>query len=168
MTNESSTDRRRFLGFATLAGVAAALPTAAPADTTAGTYASVEADNRLLVEQFCEAWSRLDLDRIVSLISEDFVYQAYDDAPLTRGVAEFRAYIKPFLDNSREIRFEILRTSVIGPVVVNERIDHLLAKPGGKDMSFPIAGVFHVVNGRIRLWYDYFMPGFKMDSPAPT
>ena len=166
MTNDrESLGRRDVLGLAALAGLAA-LPVPALAGGTK--LSAVEQVNRDLVARFCAAWDALDIERIVGLITEDFIYQPFDKAPLTHGIAEFRAFVQPFLESSRAIRFEILRTHVIGPVVVNERIDHILAKPGGKDMAYPIAGVFQIDGGRIRIWYGFFMPGYQPEAPPAT
>ena len=167
MQNETNmAGRRGFLELAALAGMATLMPVAAQAAST-GETARVEQANLELVGKFCRAWSRRDTDAIVALVSDDFVFQPYDNAPLTHGAAEFRAYIGPFIGTTGKIDFEVLRSSAIGPVVLTERIDHIFAKQDGKETAYPVAGVFQMVDGRIRFWYDFFMPGFKLEA-APA
>ena len=48
---------------------------------------------------------------------------------------------------------------MIGPLVINERVDHFWAGEGGQDMHFDVAGYFLVKDGLIQVWKDYGMPG---------
>ena len=168
MQNETNvTGRRGFLELAALAGMATLVPCTARAAGSSGETAAIEQANLELVREFCLAWSQLDTDAIVALVSDDFVFQPYDNAPLTHGAAEFRAYIGPFIGTAGKIDFELLRSSAIGPVVLTERIDHIFARQDGKETAYPVAGVFQISNGKIRFWYDFFMPGFKLEA-APA
>ena len=50
---------------------------------------------RQTVASFCEAWERLDVEGILSLMSEDAVYHKVPLAPLT-GHNEIRGFVTAF------------------------------------------------------------------------
>ena len=67
----------------------------------------------------------------------------------------------PFLTKLESVDWEILRSHVIGPLVLNERIDHFNA-PEGSDtpsMHFHIVGHFVIEDGKIKIWKDWPIPG---------
>ena len=67
----------------------------------------------------------------------------------------------PFMTNMESVNWEILRSHVIGQVVINERIDYFNAPEGSKSpsMRFHIVGDFLIENGKIQVWKDWPMPG---------
>jgi limonene-1,2-epoxide hydrolase len=85
----------------------------------------------------------------------------FEKRPDLIGVAEFRREVGPFLQDLAKVEWDILRTFSIGQVVINERVDHFVAKPGGRSMHFPITGLFVIKDERIALWRDYSLPGGK-------
>jgi len=52
------------------------------------------------------------------------------------------------------IRFEVHRQVSNGPLVMNERTDHITM--GDRTVALPVVGVFEIEDGRIRAWRDYF------------
>jgi limonene-1,2-epoxide hydrolase len=66
-----------------------------------------------------------------------------------------------WLKSLESVQWDILRSHVIGPVVLNERIDHFNAPEGGKmpSMRFHIVGHFFIDNGVIKVWKDWPIPG---------
>ena len=68
-----------------------------------------------------------------------------------------------WMKSLESIRWEILRSYVIGPVVLNERIDYFNAPEGGDapSMRFHIVGHFFVEDGVIKVWKDWPIPGAK-------
>ena len=75
--------------------------------------------------------------------------------------AQFQKQMGPFMKNLESINWEILRSHVIGPVVLNERIDYFNAPSEGKSpsMRFHIVGHFFIEDGKIKIWKDWPMPG---------
>ena len=132
----------------------------------------LETANAALVTNFCAAWSKRDVDVLIPYLANDFVYQMFEGRPDLIGIEAFRKEIGPFLKNLARVQWDILRTEVIGQLVINERVDHFIAPPGGRTMHFPIAGLFVVKNSKIVLWRDYSLPGGKPDvriePPAPA
>ena len=127
--------------------------------TTAQT--PLETANAALVTNFCLDWALRDVEKLVPYLADNLIYQMFEKRPDLIGVEEFRREVGPFLKDLARVEWEILRTFTIGQVVINERVDHFVAKPGGRSMHFPIVGLFVVKDGKIELWRDYSLPGGK-------
>ena len=121
----------------------------------------LEAANEDLVTRFCLAWASRDIEKLVPFLADNLVYQMFEKRPDLIGIEEFRREVGPFLRDLARVEWDILRTYAIGQVVINERVDHFVAKPGGRSMHFSIAGLFVVKNDKIELWRDYSLPGGK-------
>jgi len=113
----------------------------------------MSAENEKLVTDFCNAWSTLDVDAIVSYLSDDCFYHNIPMQPLT-GHAAIREFIEPFLKDAQSAQFDIKHTTSAGNVVMNERVDTF--ELGPKTRSLPVAGIFEITNGKISAWRDYF------------
>lgn len=128
------------------------------ANTEASPWSAAEAANVDIATRFCKAWETRDVEKFLEFCADDIVYQMFDNAPLTKGKDAMRKQLTAFVGRMREIRWEIFRSHAMGPIVINDRVDYFLATPGGKDMIFPIVGVFWIVEGKIKLWYDFSLP----------
>jgi limonene-1,2-epoxide hydrolase len=107
-----------------------------------------------IVSEFCNAWTRLDADQIMSFFAEDAVYHNIP-MPAAKGKEVIRKTIEGLLKGATWIEFKILHTASNGNVVFNERVDSFEAK--GKRISLPVTGVFELNNdGKIKGWRDYF------------
>jgi limonene-1,2-epoxide hydrolase len=113
----------------------------------------MSADNEKLVRDFCAAWSRSDVDELLSYFTDDAVYHNIPMEPL-RGKAAIRQFLETFTPQSTDVAFEILALVSSGPVVFTERVDRF--SMGGKRIALPVAGVFEVRGGKIAGWRDYF------------
>ena len=107
-----------------------------------------------VVNEFCKAWSRLDVAQIMSFFTDDAVYHNIPMEPV-RGKAGIKAAINTFLPMAKSLQFKILHTAAAGNVVMNERVD-IFDLGNGKTISLPVAGVFEVNNNKITAWRDYF------------
>ena len=121
----------------------------------------LEVANEDLVTRFCLAWASRDIEKLVPFLADNLVYQMFEKRPDLIGIEEFRREVGPFLKDLARVEWDILRTYAIGQVVINERVDHFIAQPGGRSMHFAIAGLFVVKNEKIELWRDYSLPGSK-------
>lgn len=131
-------------------------------DGTAGPGQSpLEAANAALVTRFCLAWNAKDIEQLMPYLADKLVYQMFEKRPDIIGLEEFRKELEPFLKDLARVEWDILRTYTIGQVVINERVDRFIARPGGRSMIFPIVGLFVVQNEKITLWRDYGLPGGK-------
>ena len=108
-----------------------------------------------IVRDFCEAWSRADVDAIVEAFADDAVYHNIPMAPL-EGKAAIRAFIGNLLGEAASgVHFEIRNQVVNGGLVLNERVDTIVFKTG--EVSLPVCGVFELTpEGKISAWRDYF------------
>jgi len=108
-----------------------------------------------VVSDLFAAWTRLDLDAIMSYFSEDAVW---DNVPMSpaKGKAAIREMTNGFLKDSAAFTAKISRTVSVGNVVCNERVDTITMK-NGKSAAIPVAGMFEIDNsGKIKIWRDYF------------
>ena len=105
------------------------------------------------IEQFCSAWSRLDIDELMAYFTDDAVYHNMPGPPAT-GKAAVRATIERFLGGWQSTEWEILNVAANGSIVFAERVDRIVAE--GKQIDLPVTGVFEVEGERIRAWRDYF------------
>ena len=113
----------------------------------------MSAENEKLVTDFCEAWSKLNVDEILGYLSEDCFYHNIPMEPLV-GHAAIRGFAEPFLKDAQSAVFEIKHTTSAGDVVMNERVDTFVIGP--KTISLPVAGIFEITAGKISAWRDYF------------
>ncbi len=110
-------------------------------------------DSEKVINQFCKAWERKNLDELMGYFAEDAVYHNIPMEP-ARGKAAIRQVINTFLPMAESVAFKVLNTASAGDVVINERVD--IFKIGPKTIEIPVAGVFEVKNGKIAAWRDYF------------
>ncbi len=126
-------------------------------------FTELEQANEKLVSDFCRDWSLRDVGALEKYLAPDLVYQITPGQPLITSFEQFRKQMGPFMQRMESIEWEILRSHAIGPLVLNERIDHFNAPTGSKapSMRFHVAGHFLVEDGRIKIWKDWPMPGAK-------
>ncbi|MCS6924986.1 MAG: nuclear transport factor 2 family protein [Candidatus Binatia bacterium] len=113
----------------------------------------MSAENEKLVTDFCQAWSRKNIEEILGYLTDDCFYHNIPMEPCV-GKAAIRAFLEPFLKDVQSARFEIKHTTSAGNVVMNERVDHF--DLGAKKLALPVAGVFEIREGKIAAWRDYF------------
>lgn len=124
-------------------------------------------NHRQTVASFCEAWERLDVEGILSLMSEDAVYHNVPLAPLT-GHNEIRGFLIPFLSAASACKFEILTIVADGERVVTERLDSFSLPSGDLD-ELPVLGIFEFdSDGKIKQWREYFDLKTWVDKGGPA
>lgn len=125
-----------------------------------------ETENERLVTEFCKDWAKQDVDVLAEYLASDIQYQMYEGRPDISGVDEFKKELRDFLNRLKEVRWEIYRSYAIGELVINERIDHFIDEDSSKSFHLPIAGVFLVRDGKIKMWKDYSLPGGVLETSA--
>ena len=110
-----------------------------------------EAEN--IVNEFCKAISRKNLDELLTYFSDDAVFQPMMMEP-AKGKAAIRAALASFTDTAESVQFKVLVSATVGNRVMNERADTLVR--AGKKAEVPAAGVFEIKEGKISAWRDYF------------
>lgn len=118
---------------------------------------ALEQENLRLVQEFCDSWVSMDVDRISSYWADDIDFRISDDAPVTVGKAALIELSHQFLEPFTSARFELLRAHAIGNVVLHERIDYFDRADGGQN-EFHVTGVIVIKNGKFVEWLDYGMP----------
>lgn len=106
-----------------------------------------------IVRAFCQAFSRRDVDEILSFFTDDAVYHNMP-MPAVQGKAAIKSVLDMFVKPSQSIDFNMLNTAASGDIVFTERIDKF--QMGEKRVELPVCGVFEVRGGKIAAWRDYF------------
>ena len=117
-----------------------------------------ERANENLVNRFCQDWAKQDAELLTSYFAEPFEYMVWEGGPVITTNEAFIRQMGPFLKKLKSVDWVILRSHAMGPMVVNERIDHFYAHDSKFDNHPHIAGMFIVRNGKIAVWRDYSMP----------
>jgi len=113
----------------------------------------MSAENEKLVTDFCQSWTRKNVDEILGYLTDDCFYHNIPMEPCV-GKAAIRKFMEPFMKDADTVNFEIKHTTSAGNVVMNERVDRFVMGP--KKIELPVAGVFEVHGGKISAWRDYF------------
>ncbi len=123
----------------------------------------LEIANATLVNNFCRDWSQRDVEILRPYLAEDLLYQVAPGRPLIKSRDEFEKQMGGWLKSLESVQWDILRSHVIGPVVLNERIDHFNAPEGGRgpSMRFQVVGDFYIEDGVIKIWKDWPIPGVE-------
>jgi len=110
-------------------------------------------DNIEIIQDFINAWSRLDTDELVSYFTEDGIYYNMPADPV-QGHDNLKAFIAGFTANWTTTQWDTLHIMGQGDVVFAERLDR--TKAGDVNVDLPCCGVFEMENGKIKVWRDYF------------
>ena len=108
-----------------------------------------------VVNKFCVAWSRRNLDELMGYFTDDAEYQNIPMGPAAKGKEAIKKVINGFLPMAKGLEFKVLNSAANGNVVFNERVD-IFDLGGGKKIELPVAGVFEVSGGKVAKWRDYF------------
>lgn len=147
---DGGTSRRIFLAAA--GGGAAAL--ALPRGARAAARTAAEQANVQLVNDFCAAWDvPFDWERLGSFLAPDCVFRPTQTTPVITGRDAIVTMLRGFAGNASACAFEVVDSWARGPIVVNDRIDRFTLPD--QSMDIPVAGVFHIIDGKIAEWSDY-------------
>jgi limonene-1,2-epoxide hydrolase len=106
-----------------------------------------------IVRDFCAAWSRKNIDELMSFFDADAIYHNIP-VPAVKGADAIRAAFLGFAALMDSIDLEMISIAAAGNVVLTERIDRFRWQ--GKTLDLPVAGVFEVRDGKITAHRDYF------------
>jgi limonene-1,2-epoxide hydrolase len=109
-----------------------------------------------VVRDFCDAVSKRDPEVLRPYLSDDVVYHNIPMDP-AEGIEATMATIDMFLGICEGLEFEIHHLASDGAAVLTERTDTFTMQ--GKTAPLPVMGVFHVRDGKITAWRDYFDMG---------
>jgi limonene-1,2-epoxide hydrolase len=110
--------------------------------------------NTQRVRDFIAAWSRNDIDELMSYFAPDAVYHNIPVDPV-KGLEAIRAAIAGFsatLSESEWVLHQIAENE--HGVVLTERTDRF--KISGKWHELPVMGTFELRDGQLIAWRDYF------------
>ncbi len=119
-----------------------------------------ELENEAIVTSMCKAWNKQDMEKILSYMGEDLHYEVWEGGMVVDGLEAFRKNMAGFVNGMKSIDWESKRSTAIGDIVINERLDHFYSHSEQKapDLHYHVTGVFLVRGGKIRYWKDYNMP----------
>ena len=106
-----------------------------------------------VVRDFCAAASTRDPAALRAFFSDDVVYHNIPMEP-AEGIEATMAVIDMFFAMCDALEFEVHHLASDGSTVLTERTDTFTIK--GKFAPLPVMGAFHVADGKITAWRDYF------------
>jgi limonene-1,2-epoxide hydrolase len=110
-------------------------------------------NNEKLVNNFCAAFARRNVDELMTYFTGDAVYDNVPAKPV-KGMEAISQALKSYISAAQSVDFRVLRSLCSGNLVMNERLD--VFEMGGKRVELPVVGVFEITDGKIALWRDYF------------
>jgi len=115
--------------------------------------ASAAVSASAVVEAFFAALRAGDLDAALALLAQDIEYQ---NVPFPRdiGKAAVERTLRSLQRFAREVDVTVHHIAEQDGVVLTERTDYL--RGPWLDLGFWVCGTFHVRDGKIVLWRDYF------------
>lgn len=122
-------------------------------------------DNEKIVRDFIAAWSRLDVEEILTYFAADGVYHNIMLKPVA-GHAALRPYIGAFLKSWTATQWDVVRMASTGDTVFAERVDR--TRSGERGVDLPCCGVFEMQGGKIKVWRDYFDMATYTKAMAPA
>lgn len=105
-----------------------------------------------IIEDFIDAWNRLDMNAIEAAMAPDIFYHNIPMEPVI-GIEGFRSFMAQLPAESAH--WELHAIAVNGPFVLTERTDNFTLT-GGKSLSIRVMGTFEIEAGKIKAWRDYF------------
>lgn len=106
-----------------------------------------------VVSAFIAAVEAKDVDAAVALTDPDISYENMPIDPIV-GRDGVRATLAMFLEPAVSVEWRVEASYEVGSTVINERVDRFEYPAGW--LELPVAGVFHVADGLITVWRDYF------------
>jgi limonene-1,2-epoxide hydrolase len=106
-----------------------------------------------VVRDFCSAASHRDAEALRPFFSDDVVYHNIPMDP-AEGIEATMGVLNMFIGMCEALEFEIHHLASDGSTVLTERTDRFTMN--GKVAPLPVMGAFHVVDGKITAWRDYF------------
>ena len=100
-----------------------------------------------------DAWSRLDVDEILSWFTADAVWDNVPFGPVF-GQDGIRKAVEGYVGRTTSGHIEILNLAIAGNVVLTERLDHFTWD--GEVIHARVMGAFEVAGDKIAAWRDYF------------
>jgi limonene-1,2-epoxide hydrolase len=106
-----------------------------------------------VVREFCAAASTRDPEILRGYFADDIVYHNIPMDP-AEGIEATMGVINMFVGMCDAMEFEIHHLASDGSTVLTERTDTFTMN--GKTAPLPVMGAFHVSDGKITAWRDYF------------
>jgi limonene-1,2-epoxide hydrolase len=106
-----------------------------------------------VVREFCAAASTRDPEILRGYFADDIVYHNIPMEP-AEGIEATMGVINMFVGMCDALEFEIHHLASDGSTVLTERTDTFTMN--GKTAPLPVMGAFHVADGKITAWRDYF------------
>jgi limonene-1,2-epoxide hydrolase len=106
-----------------------------------------------VVREFCAAASTRDPEILCGYFADDIVYHNIPMEP-AEGIEATMGVINMFVGMCDALEFEIHHLASDGSTVLTERTDTFTMN--GETAPLPVMGAFHVADGKITAWRDYF------------
>jgi limonene-1,2-epoxide hydrolase len=113
-------------------------------------------DAEQVVRAALDAWSTLDVEKIVEHFAPDAVWDPQPSVTLG-GIDEVRRAVAEYTAHMTFAKMQVRNIAVAGNVVLTERVDSFVLD--GQRLVVPVMGTFEVADGKIVAWRDYYELG---------
>jgi steroid delta-isomerase-like uncharacterized protein len=115
-----------------------------------------------LIQDWAQHWTSHDIDSLVSLFTDELIYEDVPLGVVNRDKQQLRAFVEGFVRGYPDITVELTSSFAVGDHGAAEwviRGTHLGDRPGrpatGKPIALRGASVFRFADGKIRSCVDY-------------
>lgn len=114
---------------------------------------------------WCEAWNSHEVDRILSYVTDDIVYEGLAGARVMSGIAEMRAYLNETFSAFPDFEIDLKSLFASGRWAGSEwimsgtfkgELQFLGLKPTGKSFSVRGASITELRGAKVRRNTDYY------------
>ncbi len=118
-----------------------------------------------VARDWCEAWNSHDVDRILSRVTDDIVYEGLAGARVMTGTAEMKAYLDETFSAFPDFRIDLKSLFASGKWAGSEwvmsgtfkgELQSVGLKPTGKSFSVRGASITELRGSRVRRNTDYY------------
>jgi limonene-1,2-epoxide hydrolase len=107
-----------------------------------------------VVHEMVIAWNELDVEKIVSLFSEDGEFHSMMQGDPHRGRQVLRRHLSQLFEGATHLKLHLRNIAVTGNSVFLERVD--VFNVNGKRGEIPVAAVLDVEDGHVVSWREYY------------
>lgn len=117
-------------------------------------------DPEAVVRAFFESLSSGQMLEAIETWCTDDCRWENSGLPSAESKAAMLQMMKTFIEgfSMSALVIDVHELAVCGDTVLTERTDHMDGPGGKRLLSFPLAGVLRIRDGRIHRWTDYFDP----------
>lgn len=111
-------------------------------------------NNENIISNLITSIENRDAEAVGKLLSDDVIFENVPEGSSTIGKEAAQNQFAAFFQKASSIRWDIKRKIISENTAIIERINHICFL--GKNIKLPMVTIVEMVNGKIKLFRDYF------------